>query len=107
MSECFILCCVCSTKENQTWKKQSLEIYHNEKQNFLWSNESRYDNVNFLQKKKKLAGEGFCRGKIFSRNNKKFSHERSLLLEQVTFRWDDDDICFVLDQHTEFDFLLY
>jgi hypothetical protein len=58
----------------------------------------------FLAKKKKLAGEGFCRGKIFSRNNKKFSHERSLLLEQVTFRWDDDDICSVLDQHTEFDF---
>jgi hypothetical protein len=28
----------------------------------------------------------------------------SLLLEQDTFRWDDDDICFVLDQQTEFDF---
>jgi hypothetical protein len=59
----------------------------------------------FLAKKKKvLAGGGFCCGKIISGNNKKFPHGRSLLLEQVTFRWDDDDICFVLDQHTEFDF---
>jgi hypothetical protein len=63
-------------------KKQSLEIYHNEKQGCLWSNEYWYDNVNFLQKK----------------------NGRSLLLEQETFRWDDDDICFVLDQQTEFDF---
>ena len=60
--------------ENQTWKKQSLEIYHNEKQGCFWSNEYWYDNVNFLQKK----------------------NGRSLLLEQDTLRW-DDDICFVLD----------
>jgi hypothetical protein len=26
------------------------------------------------------------------------------LLEQVTFRWDDDVMCFVIDQHTELDF---
>jgi hypothetical protein len=26
------------------------------------------------------------------------------LLEQVTFRWDDDVMCFVIDQHTESDF---
>jgi len=55
-------------------------------------------------KKRILAGGGFCCEKIISGNNKKFPHGRSLLLEQVTFRWDDDDICFVLDQHTEFDF---
>jgi hypothetical protein len=48
--------------------------------------------------------KGFCWREILSGNNKKFPHGRSLLLEQVTFRWDDDDICFVLDQHTEFDF---
>ena len=24
--------------------------------------------------------------------------------EQVNFQWDDDEICFVLDQHTEMDF---
>ena len=58
----------------------------------------------FLAKKKILAGGGFCCGKIISGNNKKFPHGRSLLLEQVTFRRDDDDICFVLDQQTEFDF---
>ena len=51
-----------------------------------------------LAKKKILAGGGFCSGKIISGNNKKFPHGRSLLLEQVTFRWDDDDICYVLDQ---------
>ena len=38
------------------------------------------------------------------KNNMSPPHGRSLLLEQVTFQWDDDDICFVLDQHTEFDF---
>ena len=54
-------------------------------------------------KKRILAGGGCCCGKIISGNNKKFPHGRSLWLEQVTFRW-DDDICFVLDQHTEFDF---
>ena len=53
---------------------------------------------------KKIAGGRFCCGKIITGNNKKFPHGRSLLLEQVTFRWDDDDICFVLDQQTEFDF---
>jgi hypothetical protein len=84
-------------------KKQSLEIYHNEKQGCLWSNEYWYDNVNFLQIFF-LAGGGFCCGKTISGNNKEFPHGGSLLLEQVTFRWDDDDICFVLDQHTEFDF---
>ena len=74
-------------------KKQSLEIYHNEKHG--WYNEYWYDKVNFLQKKKKvLAGGGFCCVKIISGNNKKFPHGRLLLLEQVTFRWDDDDICF-------------
>jgi hypothetical protein len=25
--------------------------------------------------------------------------------EQVNFQWDDDDICFVLDQHAELGFL--
>ena len=24
--------------------------------------------------------------------------------EQVYFQWDDDEVCFVLDQHTELDF---
>ena len=56
-----------------------------------------------LAKKKILAGGKFCSWKIISGNDKKFPHGRSLLLEHVTFRWDDDDICFVLDQHTEFD----
>ena len=32
-------------------KKQSLEIYHNEKHGCFRSNEYWYDNVNFLQKK--------------------------------------------------------
>ena len=90
--------------ENETWKKQSHEIYHNEKHGCLWSNEYVYDNVNFLQKKFFLAGGRFCCRKIISGNHKKFPHGRSLLLEHVTFRWDDDDICFELDQHTEFDF---
>ena len=46
------------------------------KQGCFWSNEYWYDNVNFLQK----------------------TNGRPLLLEQDTFRWDDDvDICFVLD----------
>ena len=54
--------------------------------------------------KKISAGGGFCGRKIISKNNKKFPHGRSLLLEKVTFRWDDNDICFVLDQHAEFDF---
>ena len=74
ISECFILCCVSSTMKTKPEKKQSLEIYHNEKQGCFWSNEYWYDNVNFLQKK----------------------NGRSLLLEQDTLRW-DDDICFVLD----------
>ena len=76
--------------------KHEKTIYHNEKRDFHWSNEYWYDNVNSFQKRI-LAGGGFCCGKIISGNNKKFPHGRSLLLEQVTFRWDDDDICSVPD----------
>jgi hypothetical protein len=47
--------------------------------------------------------EDFVAEKLSQGNNKKFPHGRSLWLKQVTFRW-DDDICFVLDQHNEFDF---
>jgi hypothetical protein len=57
-----------------------------------------------LQFVSSLAVREFCDGKIISGNNKKFPHGRSLLLEKVTFRRDDNDICFVLDQHAEFDF---
>ena len=79
-------------------------MYDNEKQGCLWSNEYWYDNVIFMQKKPKKWAEGFCFRKIIPGNNKKFPHGTSLWLEQATFRWDDDDTCFVLDQHTEFDF---
>jgi hypothetical protein len=27
--------------------------------------------------------------------------------EQVNFQWDDDEVCFVLDQHADFFFFFY
>jgi hypothetical protein len=39
ISECFIPCFVCSTMKSKPEKKQSLEIYHNEKHGCFSSNE--------------------------------------------------------------------
>ena len=33
-----------------------------------------------------------------------FSYQGISLGEQVNFQWDDDEVCFVLDQHADLDF---
>ena len=39
---------------------------------------------------------------LLNGNSEKFS--AILWREQVNFKWDDDEVCFVLDQHAELDF---